>query len=216
MGEVARRVERGDDHRARAVDLDRAVGHAERLGDVGRGEVRLDRVRRAQIGALVLLRVRALRDRDGREVVFGLAGLDQEAPRPQRDVVHVGGEAHRVPEVGRRAGRAVGADARAAAAVERPVHDDVAGEAEVHRHRRLGHEVAGRLAAEVEVEQPVAAGHAERGGDGLRGHRVLEEPEAGRHRRRRRGASPASSIARAHASVARSSTLRPEAFVSSV
>ena len=37
--EVTRRVERGDDDRARAVDLDRAIGHPERLRHVGRGEV---------------------------------------------------------------------------------------------------------------------------------------------------------------------------------
>ena len=102
MGEVTGRVERGDDHRARAVDLDRAVGHPEGFGDVGRGEVGFDGVRHAQIGTFVLLPYRALGDRHRREVGFGLAGLDQEAPGPQRDVVHVGGEAHRVPEVGRR------------------------------------------------------------------------------------------------------------------
>ena len=131
-----------------------------------------------QVRALVLLRPLALRDRDVREVLFGLAGLDEEATRPQRDVVHVRGEPERVPEVGGGPGRAVGADARAAAPVERAVHDDGARQPEVHRHRRLGHEVARRLAAEVEVEQPVAPRHAHRGGDGLRGHRVLEEPEA--------------------------------------
>ena len=113
-------------------------------------------------------------------------------------------------------GRAVGADPRAAPAVERAVDDHVAREAEVHRHRRLRDEVARRLAAEVEVEQPVAPGHAERGGDRLRGHRVLEEAEARDAVDVGGATSPASSIARAHASVARSSTLRPDAFVSSV
>ena len=78
LREIAGRVQRRDDHRARAVDLDRAVGHTERLGDVRRGKVRLDRVRRPQVRALVLLRVLALRDRHRREVFFGLAGLDRK------------------------------------------------------------------------------------------------------------------------------------------
>ena len=70
-------------------------------------------------------------------------------------------------------------DAVAAAPVERPVDDDVAGETEVDGHGRLGHEVAGRLATEVEVERASCWRASERGGDGLRGHGVLEKAEAG-------------------------------------
>ena len=166
------------DERAASVDLDRAIGDAERLRHVGRGRVLGVRERCSQVRALVVLGPRALRDGDRGEVVLALPGVDQEPARPQRDEVDVRGEPDGIAEVGGRPGRAVRAHPGATASVQRPVHHRVPGEPGVHRHRGLHDQVARCLPAQVQVEQPVAAWHPDRGGDGLRGHGVLEEPEA--------------------------------------
>ena len=69
VAEVAGRVERRHDDRARAVDLDRAVVGAERLDDeYGAARYASRSSGRRRHGALVRLGVRPLGDRDGAEV----------------------------------------------------------------------------------------------------------------------------------------------------
>src|SRR5439155_21696852 len=116
--EVTSALDAGHEHGARAVDLDGAVVGSERLAHVWLRLVLLERERPPLVRALVHLRVLALRDGDGAEVLLGLPGLDEEPAGPHRAVHEVGVVADGIAVLTAGTGELHRADARAGATVE--------------------------------------------------------------------------------------------------